>query len=140
MALRIGVICMALAVPLGFANAQKTSACVPVDSVSSRVRQTFADIAGGTDAVSASLRLKYQLPAVADSAVVLVQDSHDCARALRALNRDQNTSHAEGLRDVLVIRVGTVFVVSDPGYKVGEWTPYTVFDSRFKNVLARVAQ
>ena len=141
MALRIGVTCMALlAAPFALANAQKTSACVAIDAVSVDERQTFSDIATGTDAESASLRLLYKLPAVADSAVVLVQDSHDCARALRALNRDQNRSHSEGLRDVLVIRVGTVFVVSDPKYKVGEWTPYTVFDSRFKNVLASVVR
>lgn len=140
MALRIGVICIALAAPLAFANAQKTSACVPVDSVSLNERQTFADIATGTDAESVSLRLLYKLPVVADSAVVLVQDSRACAQALRALNRDQNRSHTEGVRAVLVIRVGTVFVVSDTAYRVGEFTAYTVFDSRFKNVLARVVQ
>jgi hypothetical protein len=140
MALRFGLICIALAAPIACAHAQKTSACVRVDSASQNERQTFADIATGTDAESASLRLLYKLPAVADSAVVLVQDSHDCAQALRALNREQNRSHTEGLRDVLVIRVGTVFVVSDPKYRVGEFTAYAVFDSRFKNVLASVAR
>jgi hypothetical protein len=143
MTLPLGVIVVAVVafvVPFEFANAQKSSACVSIDSVSLDERQTFSDMATGTDATSARLRLLYKLPVVADSAVVIVQDARDCAQALRALNRDQNRTHREGLRDVLVIRVGTVFVVSDPKYKVGEWTAYTVFDSRFKNVLASVAR
>jgi len=137
---RIGVIGIALAVPLVVANAQKASACVNVDVASLDERRSIAEIATTTEARFASRRLLYKLPIVADSDVVLVQDPRDCARALRALNRAQNRSRAEGQRAVLVIRVGTVFVVSDPKYRVGEFTAYTVFDSRFTTVLAAVAR
>jgi hypothetical protein len=125
--------------PLAASNAQGSSACAPVDTTSLRVRQDYGDIASGTDAASASLRTTYHLPQVPDTYVVLVQDAHVCSSALSALNKDQNASHAQGLRTVIVLAIGNVYVVSDPTYKLGEWTQYTVFDSTFKTVLARVA-
>lgn len=126
--------------PGSVAGAQGGSSCVASDTSSLAVRQTFADIASGTDATSAALRTTYHLAQMADTSVVLVQDSHVCASALNALNKDQNTSHAQGQRTVLVLSVGNVYVVSDPTYTLGEWTQYTVFDSGFRTVLARIAQ
>jgi hypothetical protein len=120
-------------------GAQRSSACAPVDTTSLRVRKDFGDIASGTDAASAALRTKYHVPRTADSAVVLVQEAHVCASALAALNTDQNASHSQRLRTVIVLSIGNAYVVSDPTYKVGEWAQYTVFDSTFRTVLARSA-
>lgn len=140
MKLYLSIFMIFLAVAPCTAAAQGGSACVSSDTTAMKVRQTFADIASGTDATSAALRTTYHLPQVADSSVVLVQDSHVCSTALSALNKDQNASHSQGLRTVLVLTIGSVNIVSDPTYKLGEWTQYTVFDSSFKTVLARIAQ
>lgn len=128
-----------LAWPHAVAAAQGNSACAPSDSISLRVRQRFAYMASGTDATAGSLRTLYHVPQAPDSQVVLVQDSHVCSSALSALNKDENASHAQGQRTVIVVSIGGVYVVHDPNESVGEWKSYTVFDSSFRTVLARVA-
>jgi hypothetical protein len=128
-----------LALPFATGVAQGSSACAPSDSISLRVRQRFAYMASGTDGTASALRTMYHVPQAADSAVVLVQDSHVCSSALSALNKDENASHAQGQRTVVVVSIGNVYVVHDPNEHVGEWQSYTIFDGSFRSVLARVA-
>jgi len=81
----------------------------------------------------------YRLPVVPSSQVVLVTDAQKCARAARAVESDLEAGGLPPFQNVILIQVGTFYVVTDPAVRRGEYTLARVLDSKFKPGPAWIA-
>jgi hypothetical protein len=115
------------------------SSCRPADNQSARLIGIVRQMMKSNDARWVNTRQAYQLPQVADSAVVRVADETICARADSVLNSIL-PADVKRVPSVYVIRVGDHYVVEEPSddTKVGLLRLVLTLDSTFA-VLARIA-
>jgi hypothetical protein len=79
----------------------------------------------------------YHLQPVPVTQVTLVSDNRTCKKALTAVNRDPSNANLQRAHNVVVVRAGTSYVVTDPAVKAGEFGVTDVLDRRFK-VIGRI--
>ncbi|HEX4681598.1 MAG TPA: hypothetical protein VH277_02750 [Gemmatimonadaceae bacterium] len=113
------------------AQPSTTPACYAPDSYTAGQIAQLVSITAATDPKIVAWRKAVGLPAVPASAIALVSDSTTCARGLRALNRTAGYHGVPAAR-LYLIRVGPMYVASNPNFPGGEWTQQFVFDSTFK--------
>ena len=107
-----------------------TTACSPADTYSAHHISYLKGIVTSTETKAVQWRTMVHLPAVADSAVVLVSDSTTCAQGLTAYNNLPGFSDGPAT-SLYLIRVGPSFVASNPLFPSGEYVAQIVFDSTF---------
>jgi hypothetical protein len=73
------------------------------------------------------------LPVLAGASVTLVTDAPTCTRARREYAKVPLIA-PESTFSVVVVRVGTYYLVVDPAQRTGEWASLAVFDKRWKLV------
>jgi hypothetical protein len=124
---------------LGVRTARAQSPCRPSDYESGRLIGVVHQMMRSTDARWTNTREAYQLPHVADSAVVLVTDDSVCAKADSVLNSIL-PSDVKPTTSVYVIRVGDRYLVEEPSDNT-QLVPLRLIltlDTKFA-VLARIA-
>jgi hypothetical protein len=93
-----------------------------------------------TDSIYAVHRQRYHIPMTDSSNVELVTSDSVCALAGDAFNAHLTSAHQRANRPVYVVRIGTVYIVSDPSLAVpGGLTPNMVFDADFALLAQFVA-
>ena len=138
--------CAALAL---FASALDSPAARQNDSCSheqdgSEAVREIRDLASedGADSLRHAQRIWDSLPSVAARQVRVIKDKAVCPRALDAMNRANRDSVASGgdgwiAKSVTVIRVGDVYVVTDPMELAGEYRLMSVYDTAFTRLKTR---
>jgi hypothetical protein len=123
--------------------AQATTACRPVDAVSTDMLADITRIATRTDVINAQLRQNMAIPQVAASRISYVTDNTVCNKALPVYNANARTFDANTGTDIsslsgslYIIKVGTVYVVWDPAAMAGEFRRVVTLDKSYK-VLAK---
>jgi hypothetical protein len=88
--------------------------------------------ASGTGPVDAGWR-GTAIPFITDTVglITVVSDSATCARAVASYDRLMNMRDT-GITEIEVLRAGTVFVISHPRIRRGEWVGRFVVDSRMR--------
>jgi hypothetical protein len=86
-------------------------------------------VATGTDSAAAASRARLQVPQVSAGSVKAVADNRICENAAGGYNLAIGLPSST-VRSVYVVKVGTVFVVSDPTVKVREWAVGATLDKR----------
>lgn len=136
--MRILLVLSALGVSLAAVpvSAQQASKCAPPDDVSRYMLNKLKSLMQATSGSRALSRERARIPVVDTATITLVTDKTTCSKAEQAYTTalSGNTSTPSG--KVHVVRVGTVFVVVDPGRKGGGYYAELVMDNRFR-VLAR---
>jgi len=74
----------------------------------------------------------YRLPVVPANQVALITDTQKCARAARAVKSDLEAGGLPLFQNVILIQVGTHYVVTDPSVRRGEFSLARVLDNQFK--------
>ncbi|MEO7042992.1 MAG: hypothetical protein ABI035_12080 [Gemmatimonadaceae bacterium] len=94
-----------------------------------------------TDSIYAVTRQRYHIPMTDSSNVELVTSDSVCALAGDAFNAHLTSAQQRVNRPVYVVRVGTVYIVSDPSLAapLSGLTPNMVFDSDFALLAQFVA-
>jgi hypothetical protein len=116
--------------------------CFAVDSAEKIVGWVKA-VATRTDAASTQQRAMMQLPLVSEREVTRVTDERICQGVLNEDNKFSGTRSAiTGLESppserACVVKVRTLYVVTDPTKMFGEFTIYVTTDSTFR-MLAHV--
>jgi len=110
------------------ANAQST-ACRGPDAYTSYHVGHLKQVARNTNAKAAAWRNNVHLPA--DTTISVASDSATCASALTAYNADAELG-GESASFVYVLKMGSVFIVSNPTYKSGEFDSHFVYSDQFQ--------
>jgi hypothetical protein len=127
------------AVIQGFAYAPRAEAqvCRPADDSSAGMIQMVKNYALASDAAMRESRDSLRIPAVAlPSDVALITKEVTCESANTAYQRVATGARQTLTGRVYVVRVGTSYVVWDPGYAFDASDPtdiYMVFDSHWNN-------
>jgi hypothetical protein len=104
--------------------------CLGPDSYSDYHIRNLQDIASTTEPYLVEWRERVRLPVVPASEIAFVSDSATCARGVVAYNARANLEGEIATR-VYVLRMGDLYVISNPQYKTGEWVAHFVFDRSF---------
>lgn len=107
------------------------AACRGPDSYSVDAVDDLRNLMHPAVASDTAFRKRAQLPLVPDTAIALITDSATCAQAVAAYRQIDTTAQVSSM---YVIRVGPVFVASNPDAKAGEWIVNYVFDSGFRYI------
>lgn len=106
------------------------TACMPASGFADGFRSYVVQLTMSSDSVDQALRVKAQLPAIADTAQILfITDSAVCtqAAAAHALAEQQSGDP----RPVYVLKVGRTRYVVFNGAPAGEFLSYYIFDENF---------
>jgi hypothetical protein len=101
---------------------------MPADTYTSSQIAHLRSVVTSTNSTAIAWRNIVHLPAVADTAVVVVSDSITCASGLAAYNAAIEDTVVTSL---YLMRVGSIYVGSNPNLRVGEFVQNFVFDSGF---------
>ena len=117
----------------GGASAQAVPSCYPDTAARTSMtrRVTRVATAPSTNTEMLEARTKLQIPAVDATSVTIVTSSSTCLSAAKAVSSRLGRTPPGG-RSVVVVKVGTVYVVKDPLEKAGEFTRGFVFDSKWR--------
>jgi hypothetical protein len=113
-------------------------ACHPYDSAGSSVLAWVRSVATNWDKAAAKQREIMRIPLVVERKVAYVIDERICRSALSEYNRYSGTRDATtGVESpaserVSVVRVGEVYIVTDPEKSFGEFTIYVTMDRDFR--------
>lgn len=114
---------------------QQQTACAPPDSTSQYLISKLKRLMQATSGRVALDRALAGIPQVDTATIVLVTDRNTCAKAEHAYsNAVWGNPPPSG--KVHVVRVGSVYVVSDPQRRAGEFYVEVVMDAAFR-VLSR---
>ena len=94
---------------------------------------TLREVALARTPEGVAWRVRAHLPA--DTNVVLITDPSVCATARRAYERDADL-RGKSAKYVYVLKMGDVFVVSNPSFPTGEFVTQFVYDIRFRLISA----
>jgi hypothetical protein len=117
--------------------ARGQSVCLTADSLGAPLLDQMRYVASSTDAKMVTYRQYMKLPQTPTAQVQLVTDNRVCSKA-----RDVYTAAIRGTDGVQpsgrvhVIKVGTVYVVSDPVQVMGEFPIRMTLSSNYK-ILAK---
>jgi len=125
---------LASLVVLGAADAvaQTTSTCLPspsTDSVAIQWRSAIRDLVTSKDTGQISVRKAMLLGTQDSTKVVFVTDDAVCAKVAQGINTAQKQTGV--IRQLWVLKVGTLFAAKDPGHPSGEWWPTVTLDSKY---------
>jgi hypothetical protein len=118
--------------------AGQTSSCRPADDESSMVVAWVTAIVTGTDSASVQQRTAMQLPQVTANQISYVTDNRVCSKIVTPYNANvgfqaPTTGPGETPSGQLhVVKVGTVYVVSDPALRAGDFRLLATLDRQYK--------
>jgi hypothetical protein len=104
-----------------------STVCFPADAYTASDIQELTPTLTSSDTLRAMFRQSLHLPLVADTAIQVVSDSTECARALATFNNGRRSPVA----GLYLIRAGNTFVASNPAIRGGEFVIHLVMDSSF---------
>lgn len=110
---------------------QGQTACAPADSVSQYLITKLKRLMQATSGRVALARAMAGIPQVDAATIVLVTDCDLCAKAERAYTSEVDANPPTSSK-VHVVRVGSVYVVSDPQRRAGEFSVEVVMDAAFR--------
>jgi hypothetical protein len=119
---------------------QTSSACRSSDSTSIRMVEWVTNVVTGTDSGSVRQRTQMKLPNVAASKIAYVTDTKVCTKLLSPYNANSALTDSGApvspSGNLYVIKVGNVYVASDPAKHWGDFMLLMTLDSKFR-FLAR---
>lgn len=140
---RLRFLLRAAAVSLGIAPAvvqAQTSSCRPADSTSIKMLAWVTNVVTGTDSGSVRQRAQMKLPQVAASKVTYVTDNRLCSKVVTPYNAETVMQDATGSvppsGQLYVIKVGTVYLASDPAKSAGAFRVYVTLDNKYRVLAA----
>jgi hypothetical protein len=92
------------------------------------------ELATNTDSIYVAHRQRYHITATDSSNVALVTSDSVCALAGDAYNANLSPAYQSASRAVYVVRIGNVYIVTDPSFLSGGahgYIPHMVFDANF---------
>jgi hypothetical protein len=112
-----------------------TTACLGPDVFTDVLRQSILIVAMTNASWADTLRARSHVPALTDStAVAVVSDSAQCANALTVYNAQARVGRTAAT-DIYLLRVGPVFVASNPNDGTGRsMTEQIVMDSTLTHI------
>lgn len=116
------------------AHAQGPGRCQVAGDEAAALLSYGKALATDTDSVYVATRQRYHIPATDSLNVALVTSDSICALAGDAYNSHLSTAHQIANRPVYVVRIGNVYIVSDPSFLppgVHGLIPNMVFDASF---------
>ena len=131
---------LVLGLPPTMLEGQVNSACRPADATSTRMVQWLTAVVTGTDSTLVQLRTRMKLPQVAASQITYVTDNRICSKLVAPYNAETVMQDASGSvppsGKLYVVKVGTVYVASDPIKTTGEYAQYVTLDGKFRVLAA----
>jgi len=110
--------------------------CAAWDDVQ-ETRDFLVELVTSSNPEDQAARADYRLPAVTAGGVVIVTDAQICKNAARLFYEGVEPNEQRYL--VHVARVGTVYVVTEPHRRVGEWQAFDGYDSTLTQSIASFA-
>jgi hypothetical protein len=118
------------------ARLDSTTRCLDSTVIAGQMIAYLADLATTTDSSKLAMRTRASLGAVSATDVVLVSDTALCRRASESLRFAKFNADTGPLWQVHLIRYGATRYVGSSLMSVGEWIPWTVFDTTFARIIA----
>jgi hypothetical protein len=128
-------------VPSKKAYAQGSGRCQSGGDEAAALLSYGKELATNTDSIYVATRQRYHITATDSSNVELVTSDSVCALAGDAYNAHLSVAHQSANRAVYVVRIGSVYIVTDPSFLpagVHGLVPNMIFDANFA-LLAQFA-
>ena len=132
-AVALSALCIAF-VSSNEANGQGTGRCQSGGDEADALLSYGKELATSTDSIYVATRQRYHIVATDSSNVALVTSDSVCSLAGDAYNAHLSVAHQVANRAVYVVRVGDVYIVTDPSFLptgVHGLIPNMVFDANF---------
>ena len=138
LALPFMLACLGTGTATSIVAAQSPPACNP-DTAS---RRYFLDwvtdyaTAPATDSLTVAVRNGIGIPAVAASQVTVSTSATTCSKARNAYAKLPGVTKSATLLSVIVVKAGSIYVVSDPTQRTGEFGAAGTFDGQWRKISA----
>jgi len=116
------------------AHAQGSGRCRTGGDEAAALLTYGKELATNTDSMYVATRQRYHITATDSSNVALVTSDSVCALAGDAYNAHLSVAHQTASRAVYVVRIGSVYIVTDPSFLppgVHGLIPNMIFDATF---------